>query len=39
MSRAISLIVGFVTVVWRVGRAAVHLARRTTQFLDDWYGE
>ncbi|WP_181387239.1 hypothetical protein [Streptomyces sp. Act143] len=36
---AISLLLGVGTAVWRVGRAALQLFQRTTQFLDDWYGE
>ncbi|MFI2434615.1 hypothetical protein [Streptomyces sp. NPDC018693] len=36
---AISLLVGGGTAVWRVVRAASHLFNRTSQFLDDWYGE
>ncbi|MEU7323443.1 hypothetical protein ABZ682_23255 [Streptomyces griseoviridis] len=36
---AISLLIGVGTAAWRVGRGALHLSRRTTQFFDDWYGE
>lgn len=36
---AISVLGGVGTVLWRVVRAALHLASRTGQFFDDWYGE
>ncbi|MGW4821981.1 hypothetical protein ACWEP4_24085 [Streptomyces sp. NPDC004227] len=36
---AISVLAGFVAVLWRVVRGASHLLGRTGQFLDDWYGE
>ncbi|MER6367465.1 hypothetical protein ABT255_03635 [Streptomyces mirabilis] len=36
---AISILVGGGTALWRLIRAAAHLFRRTSQFLDDWYGE
>lgn len=36
---AISLALGIGTGLWRLGRAAMHLFRRTHQFFDDWYGE
>jgi hypothetical protein len=36
---AISILVGGGTALWRLIRAASHLFRRTSQFLDDWYGE
>ncbi|MEU1265561.1 hypothetical protein ABZ473_26515 [Streptomyces cellulosae] len=36
---AVSVLVGGVTALWRAVRAARHLSRRTSQFLDDWYGE
>ncbi|MFI9418110.1 hypothetical protein [Streptomyces werraensis] len=34
-----SVLVGGTTALWRAVRAATHLSRRTSQFLDDWYGE
>ncbi|MEV0016716.1 hypothetical protein [Streptomyces tendae] len=36
---AVSLLTGVVTVLWRGVRGAVHLAGRTGQFFDDFYGE
>ncbi|MGY3199683.1 hypothetical protein [Streptomyces sp. TE5632] len=36
---AVSIIVGGGAALWRAARAITHLLRRTSQFLDDWYGE